>query len=88
MMKKIFIFFLKRIKLLFTELRSNAGLTLIEMMIVLAIIAIIGIIAIPRLMDIPQKTRVQAARQQMLNIGMALRISLVSYHVQQLFKWS
>lgn len=61
-----------RIKAIIIQLKSEAGVTLIEMIIAITIIAIIGIVAIPRLMDLPQKARVQAAKQSILNFGLAL----------------
>ena len=49
--------------------RSDAGFTLIELMIVIAIIGILSIIVVPRFMDIPQKARVDAAKQQIAAFG-------------------
>jgi general secretion pathway protein G len=61
-----------RIKTVFTEIKSEAGLTLIEMIIALAIFAIIGVVVYPLIMDLPQKARTQAAKQQIQNFGIAL----------------
>ncbi|MFH0976662.1 MAG: type II secretion system major pseudopilin GspG [Spirochaetota bacterium] len=71
-MKNLFIIILNRIKNLFTELKSETGITLIEMVIAIAIIAILGIVAIPRLLDIPQKARIEAAKQQIRLLDLAL----------------
>ncbi|MBN2400966.1 MAG: type II secretion system major pseudopilin GspG [Spirochaetes bacterium] len=53
-------------------MKSEAGVTLIEMIIAITIIAILGIVAIPRLMEIPQKARIQAAKQQIHLFDLAL----------------
>ncbi|RPI92202.1 MAG: type II secretion system protein GspG [Spirochaetales bacterium] len=54
------------------HMKGNGGFTLIEIMIVIAIIGILSIIVVPRFMDIPQKARVEAAKQQMAAFGLAL----------------
>ncbi|MCU0845530.1 MAG: type II secretion system major pseudopilin GspG [Spirochaetes bacterium] len=53
-------------------MKGNGGFTLIELMIVIAIIGILSIIVVPRFMDIPQKARVEAAKQQIAAFGLAL----------------
>lgn len=53
-------------------IKGNGGFTLIELMIVIAIIGILSIIVVPRFMDIPQKARVEAAKQQIAAFGLAL----------------
>ena len=63
---------LKRIKTLFGESKKDSGFTLIELIIAIAIIAILSIIAVPRLMDLPQKARREAAKQQIHNFELAL----------------
>jgi general secretion pathway protein G len=62
---------IQRIKSLIS-LRDNRGMTLIEIMIVLAIIAILGAIVVPRFMDMPQKARVTAAKNQIQNFSLAI----------------
>ncbi len=54
------------------RMKENGGFTLIELMIVIAIIGILSIIVVPRFMDIPQKARVEAAKQQIAAFGLAL----------------
>jgi general secretion pathway protein G len=54
------------------ELRKNDGMTLIEIMIVIAIIAIIGTLVVPNLMQAPQKARVTAAKQSINSLRTAL----------------
>ncbi|NMB64492.1 MAG: type II secretion system major pseudopilin GspG [Spirochaetes bacterium] len=61
--------FIKRIS---KYLNSDKGFTLIELLIVITIIAILSIIVVPRFMDIPQKAKVEAARQQIAAFSMAL----------------
>ena len=55
-----------------TDLRRDDGFTLLEIMIVIVIIGILSLIVIPRFMDIPQKARVEAAKQQIASFGLAL----------------
>lgn len=71
-MNKLLGKFFKRIKTIITQLKSEAGVTLIELIIAITIIAIIGIVAIPRLMDLPQKARIQAAKMQINNFKLSL----------------
>jgi len=54
------------------KLRKNEGMTLIEIMIVVAIIAILGAIVMPNIMNMPKKARVQAAKQSINNLKLAL----------------
>ena len=61
-----------RAKNLIEKLKSNEGITLIEIMIVITIIGILSILIVPRFMDLPQKARVQAAKQQISSFGLAL----------------
>lgn len=62
----------RRISMLRESLASERGITLIELMIVITIIGILSLIIIPRFMDIPQKARVEAARQQIASFALAL----------------
>lgn len=55
-----------------TDLDKDGGFTLLEIMIVIVIIGILSLIVIPRFMDIPQKARVEAAKQQIASFGLAL----------------
>jgi general secretion pathway protein G len=55
-----------------TDLRRDDGFTLLEIMIVIVIIGILSLIVIPRFMDIPQKARVEATKQQIASFGLAL----------------
>ena len=71
-MKNPFNIILNKINLFIAEMRSRAGFTLLEIMIVITIIAILGIIVTPMIMDLPQKARIQAAKQQIQNFGLAL----------------
>jgi general secretion pathway protein G len=71
-MKNILIIIFNKIERLFAEIKSEAGITLIEMTITIAIIAILGIVVAPRLFEIPQKARVTAAKQQIQLFELAL----------------
>jgi general secretion pathway protein G len=71
-MKNIFNIIFHKIKILFEKLKSDAGFTLIEIIIAISIIAILSIVAIPRLMEIPQKARATAAKQQIHLLDLAL----------------
>jgi general secretion pathway protein G len=52
----------RRVKELLSGLNNNSGVTLIEILIVVAILAIMGGLVIPRLMDLPKKAKVTAAQ--------------------------
>ncbi len=54
------------------SLKDTKGMTLIEIMIVITIIAIIGALVVPNIMEGPKKARAAAAKQQILNFGTAL----------------
>jgi general secretion pathway protein G len=71
-MKNIINIIFYKIKILFEKLKSNAGFTLIEIMITITIMAILGIVVIPRLLEIPQKARMTAAKQQIQLLDLAL----------------
>jgi len=62
----------RRISMLRESLASERGITLIELMIVITIIGILSLIIVPRFMDIPQKARVEAAKQQLASFALAL----------------
>ncbi|HDP79250.1 MAG TPA: type II secretion system protein GspG [Spirochaetes bacterium] len=54
------------------RLSDERGFTLLELLIVITIIGILSIVVVPRFMDIPQKARIEAARQQIAAFGLAL----------------
>ena len=53
---------------------SDAGVTLIEMMVVLAIIAIVAALVVPNVIGRPDEARVTVARTDMRTIGSALEL--------------
>ncbi|MGV7931230.1 MAG: type II secretion system major pseudopilin GspG [Spirochaetota bacterium] len=55
------------------RMKGNGGFTLIELMIVIAIIGILSIIVVPRFMDLPQKARVTATKIQIGSLETALK---------------
>lgn len=73
-MKKIIKLVINRVKSLVLEARSKAGITLIEIMIAITIIAIIGIVVYPMIMSLPEKARTEAAKQQIQSFGLALSL--------------
>lgn len=52
--------------------RREEGFTLIEIMLVVAILGVLVSVALPRLTGRTQEARIQAARLQIENLGMAL----------------
>ena len=60
------------LKKFYNSIKKDTGFTLIELLIVITIIAILSIVVVPRFMDIPQKAKVEAARQQIASFSMAL----------------
>ena len=62
----------RRLACLKQTLTANAGMTLIEIMIVITIIAIISALVVPNIMEGPKKARAAAAKQQIQNFDMAL----------------
>jgi len=71
-MKKLLRTIAERTAAAMSGIKGSDGFTLIELMIVIAIIGILSIIVVPRFMDIPQKARVEAAKQQIAAFGLAL----------------
>jgi len=69
MLKQVF----RRFKQLRTTMSGREGMTLIEILIVVTIIAILGALVVPRFLDMPQKAKVTAAKQQMKNFEMGLQ---------------
>lgn len=53
---------------------ANAGLTLIEMIVVLAIIALVAALIVPSVIGRPDQARVTVARADLKSIGAALKI--------------
>lgn len=58
----------------FTFRRSDAGVTLIEMMVVLVIIAVVAAIIVPNVVGRPDEARVAVARTDIQAIGSALEL--------------
>ena len=56
----------------FKKLKENDGMTLMEIMIVVVIIAILGSFIAPRIMDMPTKAKVVAAKDAIRQIRLAL----------------
>jgi general secretion pathway protein G len=52
--------------------RRAGGFTLVELMVVVAILGVLASVALPRLTGRTQEARIQAARLEVENIGMAL----------------
>jgi len=62
----------QRIRRAASSIAGNDGMTLIEIMIVVTIIAIMGALVVPRLMDLPQKARVTRAKMDVNTIKLAI----------------
>ncbi|MBN2053361.1 type II secretion system major pseudopilin GspG, partial [bacterium] len=54
--------------------RSQAGFTLVEIMIVVVIIGLLGSLVVPRLFKNVEKAKVRTAQEQIRNIGLALNM--------------
>ena len=54
--------------------RSQQGFTLIEILVVVAILAILGALIVPKIMDRPNDARVAAAKQDILAIESAMKL--------------
>ena len=65
---------------------SNKGFTLVELIIVIAILAIIMLIAIPNFSGIQQRMQVRADKSTAAQIGKAVRIWLTEYNSDPAFK--
>jgi len=65
---------------------SNKGFTLVELIIVIAILAIIMLIAIPNFSGIQQRMQVRADKSTAAQIGKAVRIWYTEYNSDVLFK--
>jgi general secretion pathway protein G len=64
--------FKRRITEMNRKKKAQAGVTLIEMLVVVVIIAVLAAVIGPRLLNQGDKARVVAARQQLENFGLAL----------------
>jgi general secretion pathway protein G len=53
---------------------SEAGFTLIEMMVVIAIIGVLAALVVPRIMGRPDEARITAAKQDIGTINQALKL--------------
>ncbi len=73
-MKKMLRSAARRISRLVRDLSSRDGFSLLELMVVITILGILSVMVVPRLMDIPKKARVAAAKQQIADLGMALEM--------------
>jgi len=67
---------------------SNKGFTLVELIIVIAILAIIMLIAIPNFSGIQQRMQVRADKATAAQIGKAVRIWYTEYQSDPAFKAS
>lgn len=65
---------------------SNKGFTLVELIIVIAILAIIMLIAIPNFSGIQQRMQVRADKSTAAQIGKAVRIWYTEYNSDPAFK--
>jgi general secretion pathway protein G len=63
----------RRIKEFIAELNTSSGVTLIEILIVVAILAIMGGLVVPRLMDLPKKAKVTAAKMDIRTFKTVLK---------------
>ena len=68
------------------KISSNKGFTLVELIIVIAILAIIMLIAIPNFSGIQQRMQVRADKSTAAQIGKAVRIWYTEYNSDPAFK--
>lgn len=70
------------------KMGSNKGFTLVELIIVIAILAIIMLIAIPNFSGIQQRMKVRADKATAAQIGKAVRVWYTDYTTDEIFKAS
>ena len=70
----LFNIFISQLKTQRAETRSQLGFTLIEVMVVIAIIGIMATLIVPQVMSKPDEARVIAARQDISSIVQALKL--------------
>ncbi|MBN8292970.1 type II secretion system major pseudopilin GspG [Rhodobacter sp. NTK016B] len=56
------------------QLRRDAGLTLIELMVVVVILALLAVVIVPRVIDRPDQARAARAQSDIAAIGSALNL--------------
>jgi general secretion pathway protein G len=71
---RIFTFFGLKLSKRHSENRSQLGFTLIEVMVVIAIIGIMATLIVPQIMSKPDEARVIAAKQDINSIVQALKL--------------
>lgn len=72
--KRNFILFARRQRNLFQHLSSDTGFTLIEIMVVIAIIGILATMIVPKIMGRPDEARRIAAKQDVGTIVQSLKL--------------
>jgi general secretion pathway protein G len=70
----LFNIFTSKLKTQCVETRSQLGFTLIEVMVVIAIIGIMATLIVPQIMSKPDEARVIAAKQDISSIVQALKL--------------
>jgi general secretion pathway protein G len=71
-MKRLIVYARNHLARVHRALCSNEGFSLLELLIVIVIIGILGTIVYTRFMDLPERAKVQAAKQQILIFKMAM----------------
>ena len=71
---RTFNLFDQKLKRRMAENRSQLGFTLIEVMVVIAIIGIMATLIVPQIMSKPDEARVMAAKQDISSIVQALKL--------------
>ncbi|HQO01830.1 MAG TPA: type II secretion system major pseudopilin GspG [Spirochaetota bacterium] len=78
-MKQFLSIIKSRIQRVIIDSGKNEGFSLIELLIVIVIIGILGTIVYTRFMDLPERAKKEAARQQMLILNTALDRYRIDY---------